>query len=186
MPNEYRGDAFLLSWTDGRPAANDLLTPLLDPGQDMLQLRLTNDGENYRMASRRIVRGFHLPIDAAIIGAKIYVLDLGGAHMIWEIDLSAASSVPSEAGAETILTSPYPNPASGETQFTIAVPRTQRVTVEVRNILGDVVATLHDGVVAADLPRWLTLDCGALPRGSYIISARGETFYRSERISVVR
>ncbi|MDB5033373.1 MAG: Glucose/arabinose dehydrogenase, beta-propeller fold [Chlorobi bacterium] len=186
MPAEYRDDAFLISWTDGSEKSNDLLTPMLDPGQDMLQLRLRKIGDHYEAASRKIVRGFHLPIDAVIIGSKIYVLDLGGAHMIWELDFSAAGAVPAGASSGAILSRPYPNPTSGETRFVVSVPGTQRVVIEARDILGNTIATLHDGIIAADAPQWVTFDGATLPDGVYIITARGETFHRSERISVVR
>lgn len=80
LRGEFRGAGFLLSWgAAGGPQA--------DRGQDLLLIRLEKAGDNYRMTATQIVTGFQNPIDSALIGNNLYVLDYGGRGAIWEIAL---------------------------------------------------------------------------------------------------
>ena len=53
----------------------------------MLHLKLTKTGTGYTLHATRIVHNFNNPVDAEIIGNKIYVLDYGGTQSIWEVTL---------------------------------------------------------------------------------------------------
>jgi hypothetical protein len=87
---EFNRDGFMLSFTTGDPTGETLPGPFKDSGQDLLHLNLTKVGNtNYRFNATRIVEGFTNPIDAAIIGNKIYVLEYGGNQGIWEITMPA-------------------------------------------------------------------------------------------------
>ncbi|NBU64362.1 MAG: hypothetical protein EBS29_07685, partial [Chloroflexia bacterium] len=82
FPKSWQGqgktlNGFLLSWG----AAGGTLP---DRGQDMLALQLSKSGNNYTMTARQIVRDLHNPIDSAIVGDKIYVLEFGDKVAIWE------------------------------------------------------------------------------------------------------
>lgn len=82
FPKSWHADSktltgFLLSWG----AAGGTLP---DRGQDMLALQLSKNGENYTMTTHQIVRDLHNPIDSAIVGDKIYVLEFGDKVAIWE------------------------------------------------------------------------------------------------------
>ena len=82
FPKSWLGNSktltgFLLSWG----AAGGTLP---DRGQDMLALQLSKSGDNYTMTARQIVRDLHNPIDSAIVGDKIYVLEYGDKVAIWE------------------------------------------------------------------------------------------------------
>jgi len=88
LSSEFQGDGFLLSWTKGNPNGDSGRGPFRDPSEDLLHLKLTKVGNtNYRLNARRIVKSFQQPIDAEIIGNKIYVLEFGGSQGIWEITL---------------------------------------------------------------------------------------------------
>jgi glucose/arabinose dehydrogenase len=83
MPADMRGSgetsvAFILSWG----AAGGTLT---DKGQDLLYLRLTRSVDNYIMTATQIARDFKNPIDAVMIGNKLYVLEFGAGGAIWEL-----------------------------------------------------------------------------------------------------
>ncbi|MCS7056384.1 MAG: PQQ-dependent sugar dehydrogenase [Thermoflexales bacterium] len=79
LGGDFKGAGFLLSW-------GAVGGPQTDNGQDLLLIRLTKAGNAYRMSAEQIVVGFHNPIDSALIGDKLYVLDYGGRGAIWEID----------------------------------------------------------------------------------------------------
>jgi glucose/arabinose dehydrogenase len=80
LSGDFKGAGFLLSWG----AAGG---PQTDRGQDLLLIRLTKTGDAYRMSATQIVTGFQNPIDSALIGNTLYVLDYGGQGAIWEIGL---------------------------------------------------------------------------------------------------
>lgn len=86
MVPEFRGDGFMLSWKEGDPTGETGTGPFKDPSQDLLHLNLSKVGTtNYQLRAQRIVGGFSNPIDAEIIGNKIYVLEYSGSQGIWEI-----------------------------------------------------------------------------------------------------
>lgn len=88
MSPEFNRDGFMLSFTTGDPTGETLPGPFKDSGQDLLHLNLTKVGNtNYKFNATRIVEGFSNPIDAAIIGNKIYVIEYGGNQGIWEITM---------------------------------------------------------------------------------------------------
>jgi len=60
---------------------------LADQGRDLLHIKLTKAGDTYQANMTQLVTGFDFPIDAALIGKKLYVLDWGGKGTIWEIAL---------------------------------------------------------------------------------------------------
>ncbi|MDZ8110375.1 MAG: PQQ-dependent sugar dehydrogenase [Nostoc sp. DedQUE12a] len=90
MSPEFNRDGFVLSWTIGDPTGETVAGPFKDPSQDLLHLNLTKVGTtNYKLEARRIVKGFSNPIDAEIIGNKIYVLEYGGVQGVWEVTIPA-------------------------------------------------------------------------------------------------
>jgi hypothetical protein len=87
---EYRGDGFVLSWTRGDPDGDSFAGPFKDPSQDLLHLDLTPLGDtNFQARVTRLVGNFTNPIDAEMIGNRIYVLEWGGDQGLWEISLPA-------------------------------------------------------------------------------------------------
>jgi glucose/arabinose dehydrogenase len=80
LGGELKGDAFILSW--GAAAGN-----ISDKGRDLLHIELTKTGGQYRAKMTQLVVGFDYPVDGALLGNKMYVLDYGGKGSIWEITL---------------------------------------------------------------------------------------------------
>lgn len=70
--------AFLVSWG----AAGGSLSYR---GQDLLHLRLSQQGDNYQAITTTLARGFQNPIDAVLIENRLYVLEFGGNGAIWEL-----------------------------------------------------------------------------------------------------
>jgi hypothetical protein len=88
MSPEFQGDGFMLSFTQGDPTGATVAGPFNDPSQDLVHLDLTKIGNtNYQVRTTRIVGGFSNPIDAEIIGNKIYVIEYGGNQGIWEVTI---------------------------------------------------------------------------------------------------
>ena len=91
------------------------------------------------------------------------------------------------AGADAVqLSAPAPNPFNGLTTFELLVDRDQNVTVEVLDALGRRVATLHEGALRAGARYPFAMEAAGLRAGVYVVRAVGETFARSQRVTLVR
>lgn len=88
--------------------------------------------------------------------------------------------------AEARLSAVYPNPLTASGAFTLALPRTGPVEVAVFDLLGRRVATLHEGVLAAEAEHTFTLSAEGLPSGVYFVRAAGDGFAVERRVTVLR
>ena len=103
LAEPFQGDGFVLSWTEGDPDGDDVAGPFNDPSQDLLHLDLAKVGDNYEARVTRIVGGFSNPIDAEIIGNRLYVIEWSGGRGLWEIILPQATTETAVAEAEGIV-----------------------------------------------------------------------------------
>ncbi len=108
LAEPFRGDGFTLSWTRGDPDGDSVNGPFNDPSQDLLHLDLAKVGDNYEARVTRIVGGFSNPIDAEIIGHRLYVIEWSGKRGLWEIILPAAEEFPPESLADAQVFSDLP------------------------------------------------------------------------------
>ena len=90
LPDRFRGAAFILGWTAGYTTSDGPTGPFLDASEDLIQLVLTHAGDSYRTTARRLVCGFHGPVDAEILNGKLYILEFESGA-IWEIMLPTGS-----------------------------------------------------------------------------------------------
>ena len=80
LAGDLKGDGFMVSW--GAAAGS-----LADQGRDLLHIKLTKKGDTYEASMTQLVTGFDHPIDAALVGKMLYVLDWSGKGTIWEVTL---------------------------------------------------------------------------------------------------
>ena len=86
MAPPFQNHGFMLSWTLGDTNGNSKAGPFKDASQDLVDLNLTKLGNtNYQTTVTRIVGGLSNPIDAEIIGNRIYIIEYGGNQGIWEV-----------------------------------------------------------------------------------------------------
>ena len=91
MDLPFRNHGFMLSFTPGDPNGNSVAGPFFDASQDLLDLQLTKvGGTSYQARVTRLAGGFSTPIDAEIIGNRIYVLEYSGNQGVWEITFPPA------------------------------------------------------------------------------------------------
>ncbi len=87
----FRNHGFILSFTPGDPNGSSVAGPFDDASQDLLDLDLSKLGNtNYQARVTRLVSGFTTPIDAEVIGNRIYVLEYSGSQGIWEVTFAPA------------------------------------------------------------------------------------------------
>lgn len=139
MGSKFHGHGFVASWTP--VAAGGGEGPFEDPSQDILHLEFTSVGTNYQVRTTRIVGGFSNPVDTAIIGNKLYVLEYGGSQGIWEVTFPA-TPVPLLSGPAWL--------ANGQFQFTLqGAPGTSYILDSTSNFLDWRFLTNYNG---ADTP----------------------------------
>ncbi|MBN98825.1 MAG: hypothetical protein CME16_06180 [Gemmatimonadetes bacterium] len=146
LSREFKGDGFVLR-TGGDCCA--LINSFNDPDEDLLHMDLEKKGANYQARITRIVSGFKGPVDAEIIGDKIYVIEWSGDRGLWEISLPQdvrtavemhTDAVPEMAG----LSHNYPNPFNPYTTIEYGVRGFARVELAIFDLLGQNIRTLVD------------------------------------------
>ena len=123
LAEPFRGDGFTLSWTPGDPNGDSVNGPFYDPSQDLLHLDLTKVGDAYQARVTRLVGGFSNPVDAEIIGHRLYVLEWGGQRGLWEIVLPPAEFPPARlADAQVFIDLETQTPAAGVVPYKVNAP----------------------------------------------------------------
>lgn len=119
MDLPFRNHGFMLSFTPGDPIGTSVAGPFFDASQDLVDLQLTRLGNtNYQARVTKLVGGFSTPIDAEIIGNRIYVLEYSGNQGIWEITFPANR-------VSVTLTNPVLRSGAFEFTITRAIPGLQ-------------------------------------------------------------
>ena len=77
------------------------------------------------------------------------------------------------------------NPVRGGTTLVLALAQPEDVTVEVLDLLGRSVRTLHEGPLAGGEAR-IKMDARGLAPGVYVVRAEGSAFTASQRVTVVQ
>ena len=154
LAEPFQGDGFVLSWTEGDPDGDDVAGPFNDPSQDLLHLDLAKVGDNYEAHVTRIVGGFSNPIDAEIIGNRMYVIEWSGGRGLWEITLPQAAIETAIAEAEGIvpeefaLAQNFPNPFNASTTINFQLGLASQVELSIYSTSGQRIRTL----VSSSLP----------------------------------
>ena len=118
------------------------------------------------------------PIPATGIGSGL--ADMLIMHLS---DPTTNSAIEDVAARESdILSTPYPNPFSTHASFTLSVPKTQHVRVDLYNAIGQHTHTLFDAVVYETSSQTIALEDVSLPSGLYFIQAKGEGFISTEKL----
>ena len=123
LAEPFQGDGFTLSWTRGDPDGDSINGPFNDPSQDLLHLDLAKVGDNYEAYVTRIGGGFSNPIDAEIIGNRLYVIEWSGERGLWEIVLPPAEFPPASlADAQVFSDLGTQTPAAGVVPYEVNAP----------------------------------------------------------------
>ena len=95
----------------------------------------------------------------------------------------SVAAPPREKGYE--LSQAYPNPALSRSQINLRLTRTQRVTVEVIDLLGQQLALLHEGILSAGQTQSFTYKAHNPVRGQIFYRIVGEDFAVTRKVLVL-
>ncbi|NKB72557.1 MAG: T9SS type A sorting domain-containing protein [Candidatus Latescibacteria bacterium] len=192
LADEFRGDGFVLR--TGGDCCN-LINSFNDPDEDLLHMDLEKVGDNYESRMSRIVEGFSGPIDAEIIGNKIYVIEWSGSRGLWEITLpgGAITAVEDDAPAtpgESALDQNYPNPFNPNTTITYRVAVAGAVELAIYNAAGQKIRDLVAGHRNAGgyAVQWNGRDNGgqAVASGTYIYRLTVGDYQESRPLTLLK
>lgn len=119
-----------------------------------------------------------VPYEAASVRYRLKQVDTDGTTHVGPavtVDLGAPERISLEA--------PFPNPASGSATVRYAVPRKQRLSLRVFDVLGHQVKTLVRGPRQGRFER--EVNTKDLPSGIYLVQLRSEDTVKTRRLTVV-
>jgi hypothetical protein len=109
-----------------------------------------------------------------------------------QVDTDGTTSLSGEVPVDIQMDEAYnvsqvaPMPISGQGRIDVAVNESQTVTVEVFDMLGRQMMTLHDGEMRSQQTRTLSIPADRLSSGHYFVRVRGEGFQVTRRMVIVQ
>jgi hypothetical protein len=133
----------------------------------------TTQAQNYTFAVANLSYGTHYfrLVQQDFNGSKTY---------------SDVIQVQVELADQYFLSEAYPNPFNPSTTFTLAVATDQRVQIEVFDLTGRKVQTLHNGQLVGQTTHTFTFDGRNLASGKYLVRVQGDNFTTSKMITMVK
>lgn len=99
----------------------------------------------------------------------------------------AAVEVTTTLSAEDYkMSANYPNPFNPSTKFTFAVKNDEQVAVKVFNMLGQEVATLFNGIAAANTIHEMNFNASALASGTYFYMLKTKDRYEIKKMMLMK
>lgn len=159
LGGEFMNDGFAMAFSGG----NDngfFLRWMDDPGKDLLHMELTEAGDTYEMTTTRVALDFISPIDAELIGNKMYIaeyrnnswLNVGADTRIWELTFPANGTnteTQDDFASNFKLNQNYPNPFNPSTNITFELSVPGFVEINVSDALGRNITSLVNRQLSA-------------------------------------
>jgi hypothetical protein len=101
-------------------------------------------------------------------------------------EISSVVEVVVDVPGTHVLLPAYPNPFNPSTRLTLVVAREQNVRLEVYDVTGRHVRTLHNGMLAENTQHQFRFEADDLPGGMYVIKAIGENFTETQHVTLVK
>jgi hypothetical protein len=109
-----------------------------------------------------------------------------------QVDVDGSTSLTDVVTVEVALDEAFawtrvaPNPVAGTGTLSMQVRETQEVTVELYDLLGRRVRTVHNGALQSGRRHQVALDAGDLAGGGYLLRVDGENFSDTQRVMIVK
>ncbi|MFK7843881.1 MAG: kelch repeat-containing protein [Rhodothermales bacterium] len=80
----------------------------------------------------------------------------------------------------------YPNPFNPQARFTLSVAREQQVSIQIFDMLGRSIASIHDGILMPHEPHSFVIESSSWAGGKYLLVAEGTYFSASKNFTVLK
>jgi len=180
---DLKGNGFVFSNQKGGDSLGNApgggFGTLLDPGEDMLSVKFFYDAfaGTYSIEVTEVITGFLRPVDACMVGTKIYLLEHGRPiepGTIYEIsmpeDLTGINNFNNVSGYVNV----YPNPVAEKLNIELEINQEKGIEFSLCNVLGDKIKTFSI-TPSHQSNRKITIDTGNLSPGIYFIHFIGES-----------
>ncbi|MBL7925303.1 MAG: T9SS type A sorting domain-containing protein [Bacteroidia bacterium] len=173
LPAPYTGLAFVLNFMPGGDSSGYTPIspwggpgPFVDTARGLLAMQLNYNAaiDNFELTAQNIVDGFYLPVDATLVGNKLYAIENGGD--IWQITFTTTVGMADVNFKSKV----YPNPFNQHTNILFNNDG-RPATLTVYNSVMQVVQTIHSTTNQIQVER------NNLPAGIYffILKTQGYT-----------
>ena len=191
---DFRGDAFMLSWTTGYDSCGCTTVPdsnsgtFVDPSQDMVHLHLIYDSTNdrYKVSATRVIADFANPVDALIDFNIIYVIENGYSNSsgLYEVTMPATSGIEDE-NALGLRCSVYPNPASDKVNFYYNLDSKENCSLAIFDIHGRRV--IHkENIMGNTGDNRISLSTSLLAEGVYFYEVKTNGKSAKGKLAIIR
>jgi hypothetical protein len=195
LGGSYTGDGFLLGFSGGAAEDAFLLNRMNYRGEDLIHLSFTPTENNFEIAATSLVRGFLNPIDAEIIGNKVYLiefrndywLNVGTTTRLYEVSFPIATNLEPDDDPPGYfkLNQNYPNPFNPNTVISFQLAASSQVRLEVFDLMGRKVSTLVNSNLEAGLHE-VTFNAEGLSSGIYLYRIQAKGFTQSRRMLLLK
>jgi len=174
------GTVAQLEWTTATETNNSgFAIQHAAPGQDFQRVGwrdgagTASEAQTYRFRVEGLAPGTHR--------FRLKQVDVDGTTALSDV-VDARVGLASQA----VMTDVAPNPVRGRATLAVGVQDAQSVTVDLYNLLGQKVRTLHRGTLSSGRMEQIDVRTNGLSSGVYIVRMQGESFTKTKRLTVVR
>ncbi len=190
LADDLKGSGFVVSFNG---TDDGLLARMNGTSEDLIALDLDKSDGVYTVSTRVVASGFDHPVDAAMVGNVIYVIEFGsfdgseGSRSVYSVTLPRGTdtnvSTPSDAIALTLTAAP--NPTQGAVTLTYSLPTSATVRLEIVDALGRIVKVVRAGEASVG-SHSAAFSADGLPNGLYLVRLTADGQQRVRLLTVLR
>lgn len=175
LSNQVNGNDAAINWTvasESNISRYEVEQNVNNAWKSVAQVSAANLG-NYTAEVKGLAAGLH--------NFRLVAVEKDGSRNVY-----GNTTVLVEVPGTHVVNAAYPNPFASTATLEFAVAKTQNVTIEIFNVLGQKVAVAFEGVVDANTTKAVALNAETLQSGTYFVRISGEGFVETQRINVVK
>jgi|GEM_PF-5877871 len=130
------------------------------------------------------IQTYSFSVDELIPGKhhfRLKQIDFDGAF-----EYSQERNVEIELSQRYVLSNAFPNPFNPQTAFTLSIAKTQDVRIELYDLTGRLIQTIHEGSLPANTSHTFIIDGSQLSSGVYLYRVTGDGFTSSKPITFIK
>lgn len=143
--------------------------PYVPAEEDWIDVSVTNINSTFHVSN------FRYMIEFENDGGNNFYLD--------NINIYPTSMTGINEQNKSLALNCYPNPASDNVTINLTVDKTAEYSIELTNVLGESISTLHNGVLTEGMHS-INYNSEGLANGSYFINFKGENFSQSIKLLI--